>query len=105
MHSNKSDLCHSIISEIWAWAEDKNIWITASYIPGKENYDADAESRKKQTELEWMLNPKISMKIISKFKFQPEVDLFASRLNAQLPVFVSYYPDLEAMYINAFSIS
>ena len=27
------------------------------------------------------------MKIICKFKFQPEVDLFASRLNAQLPSF------------------
>ena len=47
MQSNKFELCHSIISEIWAWAEDKNILITASYIPGKENFDADAESRKK----------------------------------------------------------
>ena len=47
MHSNESDMCHSIISEIGAWAEDKKIWITAFYIPGKENYDADAESRKK----------------------------------------------------------
>ena len=56
MHSNKSDLCHYIISEIWAWAKGKNIWITASYIPGKEKYDADAESRKKQTEVEWMFN-------------------------------------------------
>ena len=42
MHSNKSDLCHSIISEIRT--ESKNIWITAYYIPRKENYDADAES-------------------------------------------------------------
>ena len=58
MHSTKSDLCHFVISEIWAWAEDKNIWITASYIPGKENYDTDPESRKKQTELERMLNQK-----------------------------------------------
>ena len=48
MHSNKSDLCHSIISEIWACAENKNIWITASYIPGKESYDTDAESCKKK---------------------------------------------------------
>ena len=105
MHSKKSDLCHSIISEIWTWAEDKKNWITASYIPGKENYDADEESRKKQTEVEWMVNPKVLMKITSKFKIQPEVDLFASRFNAQLPVFVSYHPDPEAMYFNAFSIS
>ena len=43
MHSNKSDLCHSIMSEILAWDEDKNIWIINSYIPGKENYETDAE--------------------------------------------------------------
>ena len=102
MHSNKSDLCHFMISEIWTWAEDKNIWIAASYIPGKGNYDADVESRKKQTELEWTLNQKIFTKIISKFKFQVEVELFASRLNAQQPVFVSYHPDPEAMHINVF---
>ena len=77
----------------------------ASYIPGKENYDADPESRKKQTKLEWMLNHKIFTKIISKSQFQPEVALFASRLNAKLPVFVSYHPDPEAMHINAFSKS
>ena len=47
MHSNRSDLCQFIISEVWVWAEDKNIWISTSYIPGKENYDADRESRKK----------------------------------------------------------
>ena len=51
-----------------------------------------------------MLNQKIFTKIVSKFQFQPEVDLFASRLNAKLPVFVLYHPDPEAMHINAFSI-
>ena len=60
---------------------------------------------KKQTELEWMLNKKNLTKINSKFQFQLEFDLFSSRLNTQLPVFVSYYPDTEAMHINAFSIS
>ena len=60
---------------------------------------------KKQTELEWMLNQKIFTKIACKFEFHPEVDLFASRLNAQLPVFVSYHPEPEAIHINAFSIS
>ena len=52
-----------------------------------------------------MLNQKFFTKIVSKFQFQPEVDLFASRLNAKLPAFVSYHPDPEAMHINAFSIS
>ena len=52
-----------------------------------------------------MLNQKFFTRIISKSQFQLEVDLFASRLSAQLPVFVSYQPDPEAMYINAFSMS
>ena len=33
------------------------------------------------------------------------MDLFTSKLNAQIPVFVSYHPDPEAMHINDFSIS
>ena len=52
-----------------------------------------------------MLNQKIFTKIISKFQFQPEVDLFASKLNSHLSVLVSYHPDPEATHINAFSIS
>lgn len=37
--------------------------------------------------------------------FKPEIDLFASRLNKQLPVFCSFGPDTEASFINAFTIS
>ena len=51
-----------------------------------------------------MLNQNIFTNIISKFGFQPGVDLFTSRLNAQIPLFVSYHPSPEAIYINAFSI-
>ena len=52
-----------------------------------------------------MLNQKFFIKIISKFQFKKEVDVFVSRLNAQLPVFVSYHPDPETMHINTFSPS
>ena len=33
-----SESCHSIIFEVWTWTEDKNIWIIASYILGKEKF-------------------------------------------------------------------
>ena len=52
-----------------------------------------------------MLNQINFTKFISKFQFQPEAGLFASRLNAQLPVFLSYQPDPEPMHINTLSIS
>ena len=42
-------------------------------------------------------------KIISKFQFQPEMELLTLRFNVQLPV--SCHPDTEAIHINPFSIS
>ena len=54
-----------------------------------------------KNKLNWngCLTTKFFTNIISKFQFQAEVDVFASRLNAQLPV---YHPDLEAMHIIIF---
>lgn len=102
MHSSKSKICPAVISEIWAWAEDSDNWITVLHIPGNEN--SDDVSRKK-TNLEWMLNQKNFWRNLSKFHFKTRVDLFASILNIQLSVYDSYNPDPEAMHINWFFIS
>lgn len=42
--------------------------------------------------------------IINHFGFYPDIDLFASRINAQFSTFVSFRPDPEATHINAFTI-
>ena len=106
MHSNKSDMCHSIISEIGAWAEDKNIWITAFYIQGKENYDADAESRKKTYQTGMNAQPKTFHKNYFYVSISTRGRLIC--IKTQCPttsVATSYHPNPEAMHINAFSIS
>ena len=54
---------------------------------------------------EWMLNPQVYQDIISKLKFDPKIDLFASRLNFQVKPFASFRPDPEASYIDAFSLN
>ena len=51
-----------------------------------------------------MLNKNAFEKIIQHFQCYPKIDLFASWLNKQLPVFVWYRPDPEATYVNAFSM-
>ena len=51
-----------------------------------------------------MLNKNAFEKIIQYLQFYPKIDLFASRLNKQLPVFISYRPDPEAAYVNSFSM-
>jgi hypothetical protein len=51
-----------------------------------------------------MLNRNIFEKICSKV-YQPNVDLFASRLNYQLKPFVSWLPDPDAFAIDAFTMN
>ena len=104
MLCNKSDLCHSVISEIWARVEVtmKTFGLLLPTFQERRTM-MQMQNHVNKTELERILNQKKFTKILSKFQFQPEVDVFASRLIAQLPV--SYHPDLEAMHINAFSIS
>ena len=104
MGCNKPEECNQIIYDIWSWAEKCNIWITSAYFPRKESLEADRESRKKQKDLEWMLDKTIFQKILHHFSFEPSVDLFASKLNNQLPHYVSYYLDPGALHINAFTI-
>ena len=81
------------------------MWLTTIHNPGKENILADAESRKSRKETEWTLDRGIFQKAIKKIHVEPQIDLFASRLNYQLRPFVADQPDPEAMAINAFSIS
>jgi len=54
--------------------------------------------------MEWFLTKSIFIKICKRFG-TPTVDLFASRLNAQLPKFVLWRPEPRAWLVDAFSIS
>lgn len=100
MGSCKAKL-NEIIREVWEFCIQRNLKLTASHIPGIENSIADELSRKHKTELEWKLNPGI-FELLSK-RFGPfDMDLFASRVNFQLKPYVSWNPDPEAMFINAF---
>lgn len=105
MGNCKSIVCDEAARDIWEWAISQNNWLVASHIPGILNEEADSESRKNETRLEWKLNGSIVNDIINHFHFLPEIDLFASRINTQFKDFVSFRPDTEASYVNAFSMS
>lgn len=99
----KSAMCNDICLKIWEMCEKNDIWITCSHIPGKVNCLADAASRKFNDRHEWKLNEDI-FKEICKIFGVPNIDLFASRLNKQVPRFCSWKPDPEAEHFDAFSI-
>jgi len=105
MGTCRSKDCHLITVKIWEFCIEHNIWLTAAHLPGSTNVIADSESRNFcNLDTEWMLNPTTLRKALSSLDFEPEIDLFASRLNKQFSVFCSYRPDPDAKFINAFSI-
>ena len=105
MGSCRSKECDNAVCEVWDWAINRNIWLSASHIPGILNTEADAESRRTETQSEWKLNVNVFHNLIDHSPFYPEVDFFASRINTQLPIFYSYRPDPQASIINAFSVN
>lgn len=104
MGGSKSRSCNKITREIWFWCINKEIWLSASHIPGSKNTVADRCSRVFNDHTEWMLNPKIFNKI-STLWGPFDIDIFAPRLNKQLPKYVAWKPDPNAEFIDAFSVN
>lgn len=52
-----------------------------------------------------VLNPQCLAEALCSIPFSPIIDLFASRINKQFDVYVSYRPDRNAKHIDAFTIS
>ena len=65
------------------------VYQTARHIPGRLNVVADKLSRLGQTiQTEWSLLPEVFQTICSKWH-QPQIDLFATRFNNKLPLYVT----------------
>ena len=54
---------------------------------------------------EWMINPTLLRNALDTLDFKAEIELFASRLNRQFPIYCSFRPDPEASCTDAFTIS
>ena len=52
---------------------------------------------------EWMISPHLLREALSLLAVNPSIDLFASHLNKQFPIFCSWKPDPDAQKIDAFS--
>ena len=98
----KSIECHKVTREIWEWAIDRNNHLSAEFIAGKENTDADETSRIFDENTEWAL-PKHIFDEVEKFFQKFDIDLFASRLNAKVEQYAAWKPDPNAMFVDAFT--
>ena len=73
----------------------QGVYATYAHIPGKDNYRADWLSRNhhKLDPTNYKLLPSVFHRVCRHFDFAPEIDLFASFLNHQLPQYCSGVQD------------
>ena len=95
--------CNHIARDIWQWAAGRGIWLTIAHFPGPQNVAADYESRHFHPDTKWQLKPSVFAHVITHFGVPVEVDLMASRTNHQLPIYMSWWPDPQAVHVDAFT--
>ena len=105
MGSTRSIEVDFLVRKISDWAITRGNFISVTHIPGRFNEDADRESRREASRTEWMLNKQDFHNVLGQLDFDPQIDLFASRSNAQLINYYSYRPDPGCSGVNAFTIS
>ena len=97
-------MCDDIAFDIWQWAAERQIWVSAAHIPGSENVVAGTNSRIFERSSEWKLRQRVFKYIVRTFG-KPDIDLFASRINHHLSNYISWRPDPGAKAVDAISIN
>ena len=94
-----------LTNQMWEWAQNRNIWLSACHLPGHLNVTADEESRRQPIDdKEWSLKQSIFDQI-SQLWGPFDMDFFASRLNFKVSKYVAWRPDPLATAVDAFSIN
>ena len=103
MGGTRSPVLSNLAIQLWQWCLERNLSITAEHLPGVDNVVADEESRVIQSTAEWQLHRPIFQQILECLG-NCNIDLFATRLNAQLKQFVSWRPDPDSMGADALQL-
>ena len=55
-YGGRIETLHKLTQQLWFWAIDKNLLLSADYVPGSDNFEADSLSRNFNDDMEWMLS-------------------------------------------------
>jgi hypothetical protein len=103
MGSTKYETLDGIARILWSWCEERDLWVTATYICSKDNVQADQESRALPADTEWELAAGAYEMIVQRLDI-PEIDLFASISNHKCQKYVSWKKDPDSIADDAFTI-
>ena len=91
-----------LTSRLLRWTESFDVHLDARYLPGENNVLADVLSRRGQVVgTKWSLHPQVARALLRAWG-NPSIDLFATCLNAKLPLYCSLVPDPQAVFEDEF---
>ena len=91
-----------LTSRLLRWTESFDVHLDARYLPGENNVLADVLSRRGQVVgTEWSLHPQVARSLLRVWG-NPSIDLFATCLNAKLPLYCLLVLDSQAIFEDAF---
>ena len=99
----RSEQCNEITVDIWNWCSARKVWLSAVFIKGVDNVEADYFSRNFDERTEWALSREI-LKQIAVLWCRPSIDLFTTRLNRQMYRSVLWKSHQEATFVNTFAL-
>ena len=83
---------------LWEEALDRDITLLSpQWLSTKENTSADFLSRNLLSQWEFKLTEELFQLILDSFQLKPTLDAFASQITTQLPRYMSWYPDRQAV--------
>ena len=89
--------------ELWEYALNKQITLTAEYLLGELNHEADWQSRHFRNSSNWKLDPTVFQSL--HHLWGPlKIDLFVDRMNTQLQLHLSWFAEPFAQGTDAFQI-
>ena len=99
-----STILNRFTEMVWSRITKLNATLSVKHISGSLNVLADRLSRPGQVlAAEWELSQD-TFQILSQVWMAPSIDLFATRYNAKLPLYVSPCPDNLAVYTDAMTL-
>ena len=102
--THSPSLCMSVW-DILMWCQSRKISLKTRHIPGRFNVIADSLSRpNKISQTEWSICAMVLGLVFANWG-KPMTDLFATRFNNKLPLFMSPVPDHRAWAVDALSVA
>ncbi len=89
---------------LYQWLEKHRIHIRCRHVPGRLNIIADGLSRETQVaNTEWSIHPEV-LKTLWQVWDKPLVDMFATKDNCKMSLYVSPIPDSQAVGVDALAM-